>query len=90
MTTSIQTSLGLRKNVASERRYFTVMALVMIAIAIAGFLPALADPASRRAPLTPLAVVHGVVYLAWLVLFLVQSRLVATGHVAVHRRLGIR
>jgi hypothetical protein len=89
MTTSAQTPLDVRKNVASERRYFTVMALVLIVISIAGFLPAIVDRASRRAPLTPLAAVHGVVFFAWLVLFLVQSRLVATGRIAVHRRLGI-
>jgi hypothetical protein len=89
MTTSAQTALDLKEKVAGERRYFTVMALVMIAIAIAGFLPAIVDPASRRAPLTPLAAVHGMVFFAWLLLFLVQSRLVATGRVAVHRRLGI-
>jgi hypothetical protein len=89
MTTSAQASLDLKKNVAGERRYFTVMALVMIAISIAGFVPAMVDPSSRRAPLTPVAAVHGVVYFAWLVLFLVQTRLVATGRVAVHRRLGI-
>jgi hypothetical protein len=88
MTTSTQTSVGLRRNVAGGRRYFTVMALVMIAISIAGFLPAIVDPASRRAPLTPLAGVHGVVCSAYLVLFFVQTRLIAAGRVAVHRRLG--
>lgn len=64
----------LGKNVAGERRYFTAMALVMIAISIAGFLPAIVDPSSRRAPLTPLAAVHGMAYFAWLVLLLVQTR----------------
>src|SRR5579871_2878924 len=89
MTTSTQTALDLGKKVAGERRYFTVMALVMIAISVAGFLPAIVDPSSRRAPLTPLAAVHGVVYFAWLVLFLVQTRLVAMRRIVVHRRLGI-
>src|SRR5579862_6859032 len=87
MTTSTQVPLHLEKNVAGGRRYFTVMALVMIAISVAGFMPAIVDPTSRRGPLTPLAAIHGVVYFAWLVLFLIQSRLVATGRVAVHRRL---
>lgn len=89
---TIATSIALageRKRVDPERGYFTFMALVMIAISIAGFMPAIVDPASRRAPLTPLAAVHGMVSFAWLVLFLVQTRLVAMGRVAVHRRLGI-
>lgn len=85
----VETPPGTRKGVAGERRYFTAMALVMIAISVAGFLPAIADPSSRRAQLTPLAAVHGVVYFAWLVLFLVQSRLVATRRIAVHQRLGL-
>ncbi len=88
MSTSTQ-KLDLNKNVAGERRYFTVMALVMIAVSIAGFLPAIVDPASRRAPLTPLAAVHGMAYFTWLVLFLVQTRLVATKRITLHRRLGV-
>jgi hypothetical protein len=33
--------------------------------------------------------VHGLVFSAWLVLFLVQTGLIAAGRVDVHRRLGI-
>src|SRR2546429_6490144 len=73
-----------------ERWYFTVIAIIMIAISVAGFLPAIAHPATRRAPLSLLASVHGIVFFAWLFLFLTQSLLVATRHVAWHRRLGLR
>jgi hypothetical protein len=38
-----------------DRWYFTGMAIVMIAISVAGFLPAIAHPATRRAPLLLLA-----------------------------------
>jgi hypothetical protein len=39
--------------------------------------------------LTPLAYLHGAVFTIWVVLFLVQTALVSTRRVAVHRRLGV-
>jgi hypothetical protein len=63
------------------------MALVMIATSIAGFLPAIIEPATRRAPLTLLAEAHGIVFM-WLLLYLAQSLLIANRRVALHRRLG--
>jgi hypothetical protein len=72
-----------------ERWYFTGMAITMLAVSIAGFMPAIVNPAGRHAPLTLLAAVHGIVFFAWLLLFLTQSLLVATGHVRWHRKLGL-
>jgi hypothetical protein len=69
--------------------FFVGMALVMIVITIAGFLPAIIAPATRRAPLTLLAAAHGIVFFMWLLLYLAQSLLVATRRVALHRRLGL-
>ncbi len=71
-----------------EGRFYIGMALAVAATAIAGFAPALFDPASRRAPLTWGVGLHGVVFSAWVVLFLTQSLLVFNGRVAVHRVLG--
>jgi hypothetical protein len=65
------------------------MALAMIATSLVAFLPSITHPAERRAPLSALAVAHGIVFFAWLLLFLVQSRLIATHRVAIHRRLGL-
>ena len=64
------------------RWFFVGMALVMIATSIAGFLPAIIDPATRRAPLTVLAGAHGIVFFMWLFLYLTQSLLIATRRVA--------
>ena len=72
-----------------ERWFFTGMACAMLAVAVAGLLPSIAYSAARRAPLTTLAAAHGVVFFAWLGLFLVHSRLIATRHTAIHRRMGI-
>jgi len=71
-----------------ERWFFTCMAIVMLVISLAGFIPALVNPVGRRAPLTFLAATHGIVFLAWLLLFLTQSLLVVKGHVRWHRALG--
>src|SRR5262245_20238093 len=70
------------------RRFYAGMALVAIAIVIAGFAPSIIDPSNRVAPLTPLVIVHGLVFSAWLMLFLVQALLAATRRIALHRRLG--
>ncbi len=88
-TVSVQNAPKLQKNSVVDRYFFTVIATSMIVVSLAGFVPSLANPAGRRAPLTVLAAAHGVVFLAWLVLFLVQSRLVATRRIVTHRRLGI-
>ena len=63
-------------------------ALTTAAIAIAGFAPALLDPAGRKAPLTWAVAAHGTLFGAWLLLFIVQTTLVQTGRLAVHRRVG--
>jgi hypothetical protein len=73
---------------AAGRWFFVGMALVMIATSIAGFLPAIIEPAKRRAPLTLLAEAHGIVFFMWLLFYLAQSLLIANRRVALHRRLG--
>jgi hypothetical protein len=88
-TTSSRVPSAMRTKTFVERWYFTGMAVVMLVVSIAGFAPAIAHPASRRAPLTFLAAAHGIVFLAWLLLFLAQSLLVATRRVGWHRRLGL-
>jgi hypothetical protein len=72
-----------------ENWFFTGMALAMMATSLIAFLPTIVRPAERHAPLSALAAAHGVVFFSWLLLFLIQSRLIATRHVAWHRRLGL-
>jgi hypothetical protein len=49
----------------------------------------IAGSSGRNASLTPLVVAHGIVTAAWLLLFLVQAILVATGRTDIHRRTGL-
>ena len=88
-TVRCQTTPNLRIEHSGEHRFFTWMALVMIALSLAAFVPALACPAERHAPLSGLAAAHGILFLTWLLLFLVQSRLISGGYIALHRRLGL-
>jgi len=88
-TTLLGTPSQALKRAAVERWFFTAMALAMIATSLAGFLPSIVNPGGRREPLSLLAAAHGIVFFSWLLLFLVQSRLVATHRVALHRRLGV-
>jgi hypothetical protein len=88
-TTAQQTHFPKPVSRSAGRWFFVGMALVMIATSIAGFLPAIVDPATRRAPLTPLAAAHGIVFFMWLLLYLAQSLLIANRRVDLHRRLGV-
>jgi len=82
-------SVGITRKGADERWFFTAFGLLMIAVSAAGFLPSLLAAAGRRAPLSPLAAAHGIVFFIWLGIFLLQARLVAGKHIALHRRVGV-
>jgi hypothetical protein len=87
--TSYQAPPELRQKVFVERWFFIGMALAMLATSTAGFMPSLVHTAGRRAPISLLAAAHGIVFFAWVLIFLVQSSLVASRHVALHRKLGV-
>lgn len=76
-----------------ERIFFSGMAILLIAIVMAGFAPTyyLRGAIASRTPvlpLTPLAHVHGVLFSAWALLFVAQTLLISAGRRDVHRRLG--
>jgi hypothetical protein len=73
----------------AKRWFFITAALFMIFLSVAGFGPSIIDQSRRNAPSTLLVTAHGFAVGAWLLLFLTQAILVATGRTAVHRRLGI-
>jgi hypothetical protein len=82
---------------AYDRVFYTGMAVAMALTVFAGFAPTYYLREYFGAPVTvsgsttlsPLAHLHGVVFTAWVVLFLAQTWLVASRRVAVHRRLGV-
>jgi uncharacterized membrane protein YozB (DUF420 family) len=72
----------------SEGWFYVIMAIIAIAITIAGFGPTAVTTTSRRAPLTWALFAHGAIFGAWLLLFLTQTILVTKRKISVHRRLG--
>ncbi|MEP7067626.1 MAG: hypothetical protein ABI789_00235 [Usitatibacter sp.] len=75
---------------ATERCVYTWAALVALVLVFAGFAPTYYLKGAFAAPeLNLVKHIHGVVMTAWFAFFLVQVRLVATGNVLIHRKLGV-
>ena len=74
-----------------DRRFYISMGLLMILFNVVAFGPSIIDQSGRNVPLplTPLVTAHAIVAAGWLILFLTQATLVATGRIGLHRRLGI-
>lgn len=72
-----------------ERRFYIGVAMVAILTSVMAFSSSLVNPTGRNAPLTALISLHAAVFGAWLLIFLAQTTLAATGRISVHRRLGI-
>lgn len=73
--------------VRTDHRFFFVTAIAMLAIVVLGFGMQWAMGRSTfSAP--PMLHVHGLVFLSWTILYVVQTGLVARGSVALHKRLA--
>jgi hypothetical protein len=81
---------------AWDRAFYSGLAIVMALTVFAGFAPSYylrgvlggASPTSGG-ELSTMAHIHGVVFSVWVVLFLVQTALVAGHRVKVHQKLGL-
>lgn len=87
------TRAGARRS--PERIFYTGMAATMLLAVFIGFAPSyylVMVPGVARpipSPMTPLVHVHGLLFTAWILLFMLQAGLVNIGRTDVHRRLGI-
>lgn len=80
-----------------DRLFYGGVAVSMALMAIVGFAPTfylrlfsggpMATAVGR--PFTPLIYIHGALFTAWVALFIVQTTLISTRRVAVHRRAGV-
>lgn len=76
----------------SERRFFTWMSVAMAAVVFAGFartyfLAGFND--GSKPVLTPGVHLHGALMTAWILLLIVQTRLIAAGRRDIHKLMGI-
>jgi hypothetical protein len=82
---------------AYDRVFYSSMAIAMALTVFIGFAPTYYMKIFGEAPMvtisnspfSALVHVHGLLFTGWVVLFIVQTALVASHRVAVHRRLGI-
>jgi hypothetical protein len=65
------------------------MAFTGLLILFTGLAPSFYLRSPSAPPLRPLVIAHGLAFSTWVVLFAVQTSLVAAGRTAVHRRLGL-
>jgi len=74
-----------------ERRVFLAFAVLCALVIFAGFTPSfyLKDVFHVPPPLSAMTWVHGVVFTAWVLLFVTQAALINANNPALHRRLGL-
>jgi hypothetical protein len=72
----------------ADHAFFTLMSIAMVVVVFTGFsltyFKRIADGSA-----TPLIHIHGAVFAAWMVLFVLQAALVAGGNTRLHRRIGV-
>jgi hypothetical protein len=73
-----------------EKFFFSGMAILILATVFLGFARTYYLASMFKAePIPPLLHIHGAVFSSWILLLIVQTSLVATGRVDLHRRLGL-
>jgi hypothetical protein len=79
---------------ASERKFYSRMALFLVAVVFLGFAPSfylkdIVPPYPRPNPtLSPAVIFHGLMFTLWMALLIVQTQLVATRRTETHMNLG--
>ncbi len=74
-----------------EKRFFLFLAVLCAIFVFLGFSPSfyLKDVIHAPPALSAMTRVHGVVFTAWVLLFVTQAALINAGNPALHRRLGL-
>ncbi len=83
-----------RPRISGERLFFSGMALLVLLSTFLGFAPTyylrfVGPPPHPVEPLNPLVFLHGLAFSAWVLLFVSQTLLVATGRLARHKTFGV-
>jgi drug/metabolite transporter superfamily protein YnfA len=91
MTTIAATAPSPHRSLASsDRRFFLSISIVIALVVFAGFAPTYyLRGYYQTEPLPRVFAVHGAVFSAWVVLFVVQAALVSARRTDIHRKLGV-
>jgi hypothetical protein len=74
----------------ASHAFYVGIAVTALIMVFAGFAPSFfLRPWRSGPPLTLAVLAHGTAFSSWVVLFVVQTSLVASGRVGLHRRLGV-
>ena len=96
MPTAVAASSRPASATSYDRRFYSGLAILMAVIVLIGFGPTFYLRSYFGAPvtvtglvtMTPLVAAHGIAFTAWVLLFIVQTQLIASRNVAMHRRFG--
>ena len=73
-----------------RERFYVGMAAACLAVAVIGFAPTYWAPMARGTlSVAPITHLHGLLFYGWLLFFLLQTTLVASGRTARHREMGL-
>lgn len=76
---------------SARPQFFVWMAGVCVLIAFTGFIPTYFAPIATDTlrEISPIVHIHGFLFFSWTLYFLLQTTLVARGHVNIHRTVGL-
>jgi hypothetical protein len=74
---------------AIRRTYFPVMGAILLALTLTGFWDNLVSDVGQPSNSDPKFVIHGLLCGAWIILFAVQTWLIGSRNLRLHRRLGV-
>jgi hypothetical protein len=89
-TTAAAAPVPYRSLASNDRRFFLAMSIAIALVVFVGFAPTFYLRAYYHAePLPSVFAIHGAVFSAWVVLFVVQAALVSARRTDIHRKLGV-
>jgi hypothetical protein len=78
-----------RADPKGEHRFFAAMAIVMAVATFVGFAPSYyLAPVFGAKPLSALVHIHGIIFTAWILLYVTQTVLISAGRADIHRITG--
>jgi len=72
-----------------RRTFYVAMSILLLVMIVVGFWPSYFGPLTRGETEAPWVLhVHGAIYMAWMLMLVLQTWLAATGRIRTHRKVG--